>query len=115
CDLPTIPGAMGKMVLTVMVAVAELEAGLIGERTKGALAAAKARAVRDGKPWRIGNPEQARKEKAKALKFAEPLRPHFAEFAQKGMSFTAMAAELNRRKVKSASGGTWHAMTAGRV
>jgi DNA invertase Pin-like site-specific DNA recombinase len=48
CDLPQIPGAMGKMLLTVMVAVAELEAGLVGERTKAALAATKARGVKLG-------------------------------------------------------------------
>ena len=39
---------MGKFVVGVMAQVAELEAGLIGERTKGALAAAKARGARLG-------------------------------------------------------------------
>jgi DNA invertase Pin-like site-specific DNA recombinase len=33
-DLPEVTGAMGKFILTQMAAVAELEAGLIGERTK---------------------------------------------------------------------------------
>ncbi|WP_240538188.1 recombinase family protein [Bradyrhizobium yuanmingense] len=43
CDLPSVPpGPMGKFLLTQMASVAELEAGLIGERTKKALAAAKA-------------------------------------------------------------------------
>ena len=43
-DLPQVPpGAMGRFFLTQMVAVAELEAGLVSERTKAALAAAKAR------------------------------------------------------------------------
>lgn len=43
-DLPTIPpGPVGKFLLTQMAAVAELEAGLIGQRTRAALAAAKAR------------------------------------------------------------------------
>src|SRR4051794_40529074 len=43
CDLPQLPpGPMGKFFLTVMAAVAELERGLISERTKAALAAAKA-------------------------------------------------------------------------
>jgi DNA invertase Pin-like site-specific DNA recombinase len=36
-DLPEVTGAMGKFILTQMAAVAELEAGLIGERTKAAL------------------------------------------------------------------------------
>jgi DNA invertase Pin-like site-specific DNA recombinase len=39
CELPDVPpGAMGKFFLTQMAAVAELERGLISERTKGALA-----------------------------------------------------------------------------
>ena len=47
CDLPNVPpGPMGRFLLTQMAAVAELEAGLIGERTTNALAAAKARGVK---------------------------------------------------------------------
>ena len=47
-DLPELNGAMGKFVLITMANVAELEAGLISERTKAALKAAKARGVRLG-------------------------------------------------------------------
>lgn len=48
-NLPHIPpGAMGRFLLTQMAAVAELEAGLTSERTKAALAAAKARGVKLG-------------------------------------------------------------------
>ena len=44
CELPQIPpGPMGKFFLTLMAAVAELEAGLISQRTKAALKAYKAR------------------------------------------------------------------------
>jgi DNA invertase Pin-like site-specific DNA recombinase len=43
CDLPAIPeGPTGKFLLTQMASVAELEAGLISQRTKAALQAAKA-------------------------------------------------------------------------
>ena len=50
CDFPQVPGAMGRFMLTQMVAVAELEAGLISERTKAALQAARARGTRLGNP-----------------------------------------------------------------
>lgn len=48
CDLPQIEGPTGKFLLQSMMSVAELEAGLIGARTKAALAAAKARGKKLG-------------------------------------------------------------------
>jgi len=40
CDLPSVPpGPVGKFLLTQMAAVAELETGLISQRTRAALAA----------------------------------------------------------------------------
>src|SRR5215208_1653387 len=43
CDLPRVDGPIGTFMLRQMLSVAELEAGMISERTKKALAAAKAR------------------------------------------------------------------------
>src|SRR6476659_9281078 len=47
-DLPVIEGATGRFLLQQMVAVAELEAGMISARTKAALAAAKKRGKKLG-------------------------------------------------------------------
>ncbi len=47
-DLPQIEGATGRFLLQQMVAVAELEAGMISARTKAALAAAKRRGKKLG-------------------------------------------------------------------
>ncbi len=44
CDFPTIPaGSVGRLILGVMAQIAEFERGVISERTKAAMAAAKAR------------------------------------------------------------------------
>jgi len=73
---------MGRFLLTQMASVAEREAGLIGERTKAALAAAKARRVKLGNPngaralrgKQVGNKAAVASIKAHARERAENLR-----------------------------------------
>jgi DNA invertase Pin-like site-specific DNA recombinase len=107
CDLPQIPGAMGRMIVTMMAAIAEFEAGLIGERTKAGLAVAK----RQGKECG-GTNAKSIETKAAAMQRAEALRPVLADMAD--LPLTA-AAELNRRKIATPAGGEWHAQTVIRV
>jgi len=104
-DLPDVTGAMGKFILTQMAAVAELEAGLIGERTKAALAAAKQRGVRLG---RTGAEILAPKYRAEARARAEQLAPFILGMQQRGYSMRGIAVELDRRKVPTPRGGAWH-------
>jgi DNA invertase Pin-like site-specific DNA recombinase len=95
CDLPDVDGttAAGRMVLTVMASVAEFEARRIGERTREALAAAKARGVKLGglRPGTITRNEVAR---AKALQGAENLRPILVALQGQGASLREMAQAL---------------------
>jgi DNA invertase Pin-like site-specific DNA recombinase len=125
CDLPHVPpGAMGRFLLTQMASVAELEAGLISERTRAALAAAKARGVKLGNPngaralrgKQVGNKQAVATVKANAEHRAENLRAIVDEMqAHDAISIRALAAELNERGILTARGGTWHPTSAARL
>jgi DNA invertase Pin-like site-specific DNA recombinase len=104
-DLPELNGAMGKFMLITMANVAELEAGLISERTKAALQAAKARGKVLG--WH-GAKVLAPRFKAEALDRAKQLEPVMREMQSKGYSMRRMATELTKMKVETPRGGVWH-------
>ena len=103
-DLPELNGAMGRFMLTTMASVAELEAGLISERTKAALKAAKARGVRLG---RHGSEVLAAKYRDEARQRAKQLEPVIRELQEKGYSRNLIAEELNKRKVPTPRRGRW--------
>jgi DNA invertase Pin-like site-specific DNA recombinase len=123
CDLPTVPaGPMGKFLITQMAAVAELEAGLIAQRTKAALAAAKARGVKLGNPaLRAGTPEAARAAAAAKVRQADDraadLVQTVAEIRAAGVgTVEGIAKALNARGIPSPSGrGAWHPTTVSRL
>ena len=102
-DLPELNGAMGKFMLITMANVAELEAGLISERTKAALKAAKVRGVRLG---RHGAEVLAPKFKEEARQRAKQLQP-ILTVLKEGLSLAKIADELNRQKVATPRGGRW--------
>ena len=103
-DLPELNGAMGRFMLTTMASVAELEAGLISERTKAALKAAKSRGVRLG---RHGAEILAPRYREEARQRAVQLQPVIAELKGQGLSLAKIASELNKRKVPTPRGGRW--------
>ena len=93
--------------LHLYAALAEKERRLISQRTKDALAAAKARGVKLGGLNAKGINRDAAKERAQAL------LPILAEL--NGMSARAIAAQLNVRNVPTPNGGSWYAVTVIRV
>ena len=103
-DLPDLNGAMGKFVLITMANVAELEAGLISERTKAALRAAKRRGVKLG---RHGAEGLAPKYRDEALQRAKELETLISELQESGYSRNRIAIELNKRKVPTPRRGRW--------
>ena len=125
CDLPDVPaGAMGRFLLTQMASVAELEVGLISERTKAALAAAKARGLKLGNPngaralkgKQIGNTQAVAAVKANATHRAANLRAIVDDLRAQGItSVRAIAAELNERGILTPRGGVWHPTSAARL
>ena len=121
-DLPQIEGATGRFLLQQMVAVAELEAGMISKRTKDALAAAKRRGKQLGgdrgarltvKARKAGNAAVARAAAARAADVA----PVIAQLQASGAkSLRAIAAGLNARGIPTARGrGQWSAVQVARV
>jgi DNA invertase Pin-like site-specific DNA recombinase len=121
-DLPSIEGATGRFILQQMASVAELEAGMIGERTKRALAAAKARGQKlggfrgytptaeDG-----ANGRKARSTTARAR--AADLAPIVTRLDPDGsLSLRALAAKLTAEGLPTPAGAAvWTAATVARV
>jgi DNA invertase Pin-like site-specific DNA recombinase len=121
-DLPTIEGPTGRLMLQKMAAVAEVEAGLISNRTKAALAAAKARGKKLGgnrgvkltaKVRAAGRAEVAKRATARATDLA----PIIQEIRAAGIVFLrGIAAALNERGISTPRGhGEWSAVQVSRV
>ncbi|HEV7268733.1 MAG TPA: recombinase family protein [Falsiroseomonas sp.] len=121
CDMPQLaPGAMGRFILTQMAAVAELEAGLISERTRAALKAAKARGVKLGgdRGYRGGTPPDASQAAAaaslaratRAMRFRASVAPTVRALREQGLSYRGIAIRLDQDGVPSPSGRGWNHM-----
>lgn len=119
CDLPS----MNRMTVGIMAVVAEEEARLISERTRSALAAAKRRGVRLGKPENLSVAARSRgthaswqSRSATADRRANDLRPILSDLAAKGhTSLRALAQALNERGIPSPRGSRWTPMAISRV
>lgn len=101
-----------RLTIHILAAVAEHERDMISQRTKAALAAAKARGVRLGN--QAGNPaglEKARQRASQlACERAAQVRGIVEEIRAAGLtSLRQIAAALNARGVESPRGGRWYA------
>jgi DNA invertase Pin-like site-specific DNA recombinase len=94
--------------LHIYAAVAQKERALISQRTRDALAAAKAKGVKLG-----GITAGSIKNRDEAKQRTEVLRPIFAELD--GLSDRATARALNERKAATPTGASWSPVTVARV
>jgi DNA invertase Pin-like site-specific DNA recombinase len=121
-DLPAIEGPAGRFMLQQMAAVAELEAGFISDRTKRALAAARARGKRLGGNRGVLLTKAARKagreaQVARAAERAADLQPVIRDLREAGVgSYAATARALTERSIPTARGrGMWTATQVARI
>lgn len=111
-DMPEV----NTLTLGVMIAVAQHEREVISERTKKALAAAKARNVRLGNPNGAaalrragkGNTDAVKAIKSGADEYAQRLAQVLDDIKANGhTSLSAIASELNRQHIRTRRGGKW--------
>lgn len=110
-----------ELVVGIMAVVAQAERKMISTRTKAALAAAKARGTRLGRPENLtnqsvgqarGRERQVERAKARAIDLA----PVIAEArAAAASSLREVAAALNEAGIPAARGGAWTATQLSRV
>lgn len=108
-----------RFVLHIMAAVAEQEGRAISERTRAALAAAKARGVKLG--WAI--PSRASEQRVASQNGVQTITKNADQFAANVtpiidliktsgiISLRGIAAELNQRGLRTARDGSWYAGT----
>ena len=117
CDLPE----ADSFTVHILAAVAQREAELISERTKSALASAKARGVKLGSPrgFAVGVQQQgpeARRRQAKAAYEGQGLvLDHVCTLRDAGLSYRAIADRLNSKGVRTRNGKLWTGVQVRRV
>ena len=115
-DLPQ----ANRFTIHILAAVAEHEAAMISQRTRAALAAARARGVRLGNPANLRNQLGGRAKgnavmAANAAKRAADLLPVILPMKAGGASLRQIADGLTCRGIPAPRGGTWSAVAVKRI
>jgi DNA invertase Pin-like site-specific DNA recombinase len=103
CDLPE----ANQLTIHIMAAFAEHEARRISERTRDALAAAKARGVVLGATGTANLKRHTEQRQDAAYTFSARLMTLLNGFASQGLSRRAMVVQLNVLGNKAPRGGAW--------
>ena len=108
-----------KTMILIYATMGEWERDRISDRTKAALAAAKARGVKLGNPVWAEAIEKARAANTdRARAWVESILPTIRSLQVQGgpnPSLRELAAELNRRQIRAPRGGKWYASTVQRA
>jgi DNA invertase Pin-like site-specific DNA recombinase len=118
CDLPS----ASKFTIGIMAVVAEEETRMISNRTKAALAAAKARGTKLGKPENLtnrarlmGTTASATSRKKLSLQWTKDVAPIVRTILADGRTLAEAANVLNKRSLPARRGGVWSAAQVLRV
>ena len=111
CDLPE----ANDLTIHIMAAFAEHEAKRIGERTKAALAVAKAKGTVLGATGPANLKRNLEERAAVADAFAERLRREVRGMQAEGLAVAEMVRELNVKGIPTARGGQWQQVQLSRV
>lgn len=123
CDLPQLPpGPAGTFMVTLLAAVAEFEAGLISQRTKAAMEAARVRGVKFGNPRLLAgdasSARSARRERSRlSAGYVLDIIPMISAARGAGCSSLGqVAAALTARGIRPPNGGAqWFAAQVWRI
>jgi DNA invertase Pin-like site-specific DNA recombinase len=110
CDMPE----ANKLTLHIMAAMAQHEREATSQRTKEALAAAKARGQQLGNPRpNISAINRAWKEETRQFRALH--YPAIRQMRDRGMTLNEIAQNLNERGIKTCNNRTWYASTVNQL